>query len=65
MTTKFARVLDGPNGSFALEYDNTRGEKNRMHLEAFTYEKAIREAKSFLGVNSENRDEDDVIWDIE
>ena len=65
MTTKIARVVDRPNGYFGLEYDNTRGEKNSMHLDALDYEAAIREAKSFLGIDDDNRDEEDVLWDLE
>lgn len=65
MTTRIARVLDRPDGAFGLEYDNSRGERNEMHLDARTYEGAIREAKMFLGVNSENYDGDDIFWDIE
>jgi len=65
MTTRIARVVDRPNGSFGLEYDNTRGQKNTMLLESLTYERAIREAKSFLGINADNCDEDNIVWDIE
>jgi TPR repeat protein len=65
MSHEIARVLDRPNGAFGLEYDNTRGEKNMMHLEALTYEGAVREAKSFLGISADNRDEENITWDIE
>lgn len=65
MRAKIARVLDRPNGGFGLKYDNTRGEKNMMRLEALSYESAIREGKEFLGINSDNCDEDNMVWDIE
>lgn len=65
MITRIARVMDGPNGTFGLEYDNTRGEKNRMLLDALTYDGALLEAKSFLGIDGENLDEENVLWDIE
>ncbi|MDA1277557.1 MAG: hypothetical protein O2960_26445 [Verrucomicrobia bacterium] len=57
--------MDGPNGGFGLEYDNTCGRKNTMRLESLTYERAIREAKTFLGINADNCDEDNIVWDIE
>lgn len=62
---KIARILDRNGGGFGLEYDNTVGKKNTMRLEAFTYEKAIREAKSFLGINANDLDTDGTLWDIE
>ena len=65
MTTRIARVLDRPDGGFALEYDNTRGEKYMMQLDARTYEGAISEARVFLGVDSDDCDEDGIHWDIE
>ena len=62
---KVARILDQENGAFHFEYDNTVGKKHTMRLEADTYEKAIVEAKSFLGINAENHDSDGTLWDIE
>ena len=62
---KFARIVDREDGAFALEYDNTLGKKNTMHLEALTYENAIREAKSFLGITPQNQDADGTLWEIE
>ena len=62
---KTARVLEEEDGVFSLEYDNTRGEKNVMTLDAVTYPKALREARSFLGIGEDNRDEDRALWDIE
>jgi hypothetical protein len=62
---KLARILDNDSGDFGLEYENTLGKTNTMHLDALTYEKAIREAKSFLGINTAHEDADGTIWDIE
>lgn len=62
---KFGRILDEQSGAFSLEYDNTIGQKNTMQLEALTYEKAIREAKSFLGISENNHDEDGTLWEVE
>ena len=33
-----------------------------MRLEASSYEKALREARSFLGINDEDHDEDGNQW---
>ena len=62
---KYARILDEADGAFGLEYDNTLGKKNTMRLDALTYEHALREAKSFLGINSQDRDADGEEWVIE
>jgi hypothetical protein len=62
---KTARILDREDDTFGLEYDDTRGTKNTMRLDALTYEKAIREAKSFLGINADNQDEDGTVWEID
>jgi hypothetical protein len=62
---KIARILDQTSGSFGLEYDNTLGKKNTMRLEALTYENAILEAKSFLGIDAEDHDADGSQWDLE
>jgi len=62
---KTARILDLEDDRFGLEYDNNLGKRNTMRLDAATYEKAIREAKSFLGVNPENLDADGILWEIE
>ncbi len=62
---KFARILDEPDGTFGLEYDNTVGKKHTMRLDALTYEQALREARSFLEITSEGRDGDGTTWDIE
>jgi hypothetical protein len=62
---KIARIVDQDGGTFGLEYDNTLGKKNIMRLEALTYENALREAKSFLEVDSQDHDADGTQWDIE
>jgi len=62
---KLGRILDLDRGAFGLEYDNTRGTKNTMRLDAITYGKAIVEARSFLGVKDDNHDEDGTLWEIE
>ena len=62
---KTARILDQDNDGFGLEYDNTRGDKNTMRLDALTYERAIREARSFLGIKQDDRDEDGTLWEVE
>jgi len=62
---KTARILDQDNGGFGLEYDDTRGAKNTMRLDALTYERAVREARSFLGIKGDNQDEDGTLWEVE
>ena len=62
---KLARIFDQDDETFAVEYDNGIGKKNRMRLEATTYEGAIREVKSFLGINAENTDGDGALWEVE
>lgn len=62
---KLAIILEESHDRFALEYDNTLGKKNRMRLEATTYLGAIREARSFLGINRDDRDEAGDQWAVE
>ena len=62
---KIARILDEDLGGFLLEYDNTLGKKLTMRLDARSYENAIREAKSFLGINSDDHDADGAEWHVE
>ena len=62
---KTARILEENDAAFGLEYDNNRGTKNTMRLDALTYEDAIREARSFLGIQEGDRDEDGVRWEVE
>jgi len=59
---KIARILDEDGDTFGLEYDNTLGTKNSMRLDALTYEGAIREAKSFLGIGENGQDADGHLW---
>ena len=62
---KTAKILDEENDTFGLEYDDTRGTKNRMRLDSLTYEKAIQEAKLYLGINEDNQDPDGDLWEVE
>lgn len=62
---KIARILDRDNDGFGLEYENTLGKTNTMRLDAVTYEKAIREAKSFLGITADDQDADGNQWEVE
>jgi hypothetical protein len=62
---KTARILDEEDESFGLEYDNNLGQKNTMRLDAMTYERAVREAKTFLGIDMENLDGDGTTWEID
>jgi hypothetical protein len=62
---KTARILDEEDDSFSLEYDNNLGQKNTMRLDAPTYERAVREARSFLGITPQSVDEDGTQWEIE
>lgn len=64
---KRATILDleeGP-GEFAVEYDNTLGGKHQMRLDAGSYERAILEARSFLGLDEQDRDEAGDQWAVE
>ncbi len=62
---KTATIIDLDDDILGLEYDNTLGERNTMRLEADSYEKAIREARSFLGIEADNRDADGTVWQVE
>lgn len=62
---KTGRILDEEDGSFGFEYDTGVGTKNTMRLDALTYEKAIRECRSFLGINQDNQDADGAVWEVE
>jgi len=61
---KRALIVDQEDDAFGVEYDNTIGTKNTMRLDATTYEDAIVETKSFLGI-TENRDEEGTLWEID
>jgi hypothetical protein len=58
-------VIQERAGIFSLQYENNRGEKNVSRLDAATYELAVREARSFLGIKADNQDEDGNLWDVE
>ena len=62
---KTATILDQEHDTFGLEYDDTRGTKNRMRLDSLTYEKAIQEAKAYLGISEDNQDVDGDVWVVE
>jgi len=62
---KRATILDQPAGQFALEYDNNLGRKNQMRLDADTYEAAVKEARSFLGINKDDCDDSGNHWAVE
>ena len=62
---KTARILDEDDDSFTLEYDNNLGQMNTMRLYARSYERAVQEAKTFLGINEENLDVDGTEWKFE
>ena len=62
---KLATIVDQDDGEFALEYENTLGAKNRMRLDALSYERAIREARSFLEIDENNLDGDGALWQVE
>ena len=55
-----ARIPDEDGGGFGLEYDNTLGKENAMRPDAFGYENAIREARSFLRIKPDDFDADGV-----
>jgi hypothetical protein len=62
---KTAILLDEEDEGFLLEYDNNLGRKSTMRLDAVNYPRAVREARSFLGVDDENLDGDGTEWKIE
>ena len=62
---KIARIQDEPGGAFRLEYDDTLGHKRNTRLDAMTYERAIREARSYLEIGEDDRDSEGTQWDVE
>ena len=62
---KRATIVDQGRDQFALEYENTLGRTNHMRLDALTYERAILEARFFLGIGEDNRDEAGDQWTVE
>ncbi|HXJ73138.1 MAG TPA: hypothetical protein VNM37_09795 [Candidatus Dormibacteraeota bacterium] len=61
---KLAIILDEAQDRFALEYEDTLGRRIRMRLDAGTYVNAVREARSFLGINLDDRDEAGDRWAV-
>jgi hypothetical protein len=59
---KTAIILEEETTVFLLEYDNNLGQKNTMRLDAADYAEAVREAKSFLGIDDQNVDGDGMEW---
>ena len=62
---KRATIVDQGRDQFALEYENTLGRTNHMRLDAATYERAILEARVFLGIGENDRDEAGDQWTVE
>jgi hypothetical protein len=62
---KIAKILDEEGGTFRLEYDNDRGNKQNTRLDALTYEQALREAKGYLEIGEDARDPEGTQWEIE
>jgi hypothetical protein len=60
-----AIISDREDDGFSLEYDNKLGQRNFMRLDGASYEKAVREARDFLGINPDNLDADGNLWEIE
>ena len=64
-TVKLAKILDEEDDSFCLEYPTSKGATTVMRLEASTYERALREARAYLGIGEDNRDEAGALWQME
>lgn len=62
---KRAMIYDEAGGVFGVEYDNTIGKKHSMRLEAVTYEAAVTEARSFLGIREDDKDAAGDHWTVE
>jgi hypothetical protein len=62
---KSARVVEDDDGTFTLEYPNSRGLVTPMRLDAATYSGAIREAKEFLEIQGDGRDGEGHLWMLE
>ena len=60
-----AIISDREDDGFSLEYDNRLGKRNFMRLDGVSYEKAVREARDFLGINPDNLDAEGNLWEIE
>jgi len=59
---KTALILDEAHGAFRLQYEDTQGRKQTMRLDALSYEEALREARSFLGIQENDRDDAGDRW---
>jgi hypothetical protein len=59
---KTALILDEAPGAFRLQYEDTLGRKLTMRLDALTYEQALRESRSFLGIQDDDLDEAGDRW---
>ena len=62
---KCATIVDQSYGVFGLEYDNTVGKRHTMRLDAATYEEALREARAYLGILDNDRDDNGDLWMID
>ena len=62
---KRATISEQNAGQFTLEYEDTLGRQNQMRLDAGTYERAIREARSYLGIKPDDQDEAGDQWAVE
>lgn len=62
---KRATIFDEATGVFGVEYDNTIGKRHSMRLEAVTYDEAVTEARSFLGILEDDRDAAGDLWTVE
>jgi hypothetical protein len=63
--TKIAQIIDLPGDRFRLEYEDTLGRKNSMRLDSLTYDSALREARTFLGINEQDLDADGNTWEMQ
>ena len=63
--TKIAQIIDLPGDRFRLEYDDTLGRKNSMRLDASTYDGAVQEARTYLGINEQDLDADGNKWEMQ
>jgi hypothetical protein len=59
---KTALILDEAPEAFRLQYEDTQGREQTMRLDALTYEQALREARSFLGIQENDCDEAGDRW---
>ena len=62
---KSANINEDTLGEFILDYEDTLGRRIEMRLDASTYESALRQARSFLGIDETGHDPDGDLWVIE